>query len=171
MERQNVAHAFGKDFRFIEVGHAHAAAGHLVFVRGADAAARRTDLVSAQRRLSGMIKRYMVRHDERTVGGHAHAGFRIHAVALEFVDFLKERFGRKDDAVTQVADRRRVHDAGRDEAQNRLIAVDDKRMPGVVAAVETNDAVDLLREPVDNLTFAFVTPLGTDHHYVFRHFQ
>ena len=118
-----------------------------------------------------MIKRYMVRHDERTVGGHAHAGFRIHAVALEFVDFLEERFGRKDDAVTQVADRRRVHDAGRDEAQNRLIAVDDKRMPGVVAAVETNNAVDLLREPVDNFTFAFVTPLGTDHHYVFRHFQ
>ena len=46
----------------------------------------------------------------------------------------------------------------------------DGGCPGVIWC-QSNDAVDLLREPIDNLTFAFVTPLGTDHHYVFRHFQ
>ena len=42
---------------------------------------------------------------------------------------------------------------------------------GIVTAVEANDAVDALGEPVDNLALAFVTPLGTDYHDIFRHWD
>src|ERR1044072_8314642 len=37
-----------------------------------------------------------------------------------------------------------------------------------MAALETNDDIGLLRQPVDDLTFAFVAPLGSDNHDI-RH--
>src|SRR5579883_3013581 len=41
-------------------------------------------------------------------------------------------------------------------------------MAGIMAALETDDDVGLLREPVDNLPLAFVPPLGADDHHI-RH--
>ncbi|EGE58021.1 hypothetical protein RHECNPAF_3500075 [Rhizobium etli CNPAF512] len=41
-------------------------------------------------------------------------------------------------------------------------------MTGIVAALIAHDDIRALRKPVDNLAFAFVTPLRTDHDYV-RH--
>ena len=42
-------------------------------------------------------------------------------------------------------------------------------MPGIVTAVETHHAVDVFGEPVNDLALAFVTPLGANHHDIFRH--
>ena len=53
--------------------------------------------------------------------------------------------------------------------QNRLHAVDDERVPGVVAALKAHDRRDVLGEQIDDLAFAFVTPLGADHDYVATH--
>jgi hypothetical protein len=36
-------------------------------------------------------------------------------------------------------------------------------MAGIVSALEADDDVGLLREPIDNLAFALVAPLGADH--------
>src|SRR5579872_1163764 len=36
-------------------------------------------------------------------------------------------------------------------------------MAGIVATLKTHDDVGLLRQPVDNLAFSFVAPLGADH--------
>jgi hypothetical protein len=41
---------------------------------------------------------------------------------------------------------------------------------GVVAALEAHDNVGALRQPVDDLAFALVAPLGADHHHV-RHLE
>jgi hypothetical protein len=41
-------------------------------------------------------------------------------------------------------------------------------MAGVMTALEADDDVGLLRQPVDDLAFAFVSPLGADHHHI-RH--
>ena len=64
-----------------------------------------------------------------------------------------------------------MHNARRDQTQNRLCAVDHEGVAGVVTAVETNDTVDALGEPIDNFALAFVTPLGTDYHDIFRHWD
>jgi hypothetical protein len=40
-----------------------------------------------------------------------------------------------------------------------------------VAALESHHAISVIREPVHDLAFAFVTPLGTDHDYVVLHFH
>jgi hypothetical protein len=39
-------------------------------------------------------------------------------------------------------------------------------MAGIVPALETDDQVSPFRQPVDNLTFAFVTPLGTNDNHI-----
>src|ERR1700719_4803431 len=36
-------------------------------------------------------------------------------------------------------------------------------MAGIVASLEADDDVGLLRQPIDDLAFAFVPPLGADH--------
>ena len=64
-----------------------------------------------------------------------------------------------------------MKDARRDQTQNRLRSVDDKRMAGIMAAIETHDAVGLLREPVDDLALAFVTPLSAHNHNISCHLR
>jgi hypothetical protein len=40
-------------------------------------------------------------------------------------------------------------------------------MAGVMSALEAHDALGVIGQPVDDLAFAFVTPLGADHHHIF----
>ncbi len=61
-----------------------------------------------------------------------------------------------------------LNHTGRQERQLVGDAIDDKRMAGVMAALEANDDVGLFRQPVDDLALAFVAPLRADHHHV-RH--
>jgi hypothetical protein len=42
-------------------------------------------------------------------------------------------------------------------------------VPGVVAALEANDAVDIFGQPVDDLPLALVAPLRPDYYHVFCH--
>jgi hypothetical protein len=62
-----------------------------------------------------------------------------------------------------------VQDAGRDQRQYGLRALDDEGVAGVVAALETGDRSDALGEQVDDLALAFVTPLGADDDEILRH--
>ena len=50
------------------------------------------------------------------------------------------------------------------------LAADHQRVAGVVAALEAHDDVGALGQPVDDLAFALVAPLGADHHHV-RHLE
>jgi len=43
-----------------------------------------------------------------------------------------------------------------------FLAVDDERMTGVVTALVADDNVRVAGEQIDDLAFAFVTPLGAD---------
>ena len=93
--------------------------------------------------------------------GYAHSN--------KFVDFAEESLQRHDGAVADEAFARCVHDARRDQTQDGLLAVDDKRMSGVVAAIEANDAGSFFRQPVNDLAFAFVAPLSADHDNILAH--
>ncbi|BEV46440.1 hypothetical protein CRBSH125_26230 [Afipia carboxidovorans] len=39
-------------------------------------------------------------------------------------------------------------------------------MAGIVPALESNDDVSLFRQPIDDLAFPFVPPLGADDHNI-----
>ena len=89
------------------------------------------------------------------------------ALPLQPLDLLDQRARIEHDAVAD--DRELVaHHARRQQRQLVGLAVDDQRVAGVMAALEADDDVGLLGEPVDDLAFAFVAPLGADHHHV-RH--
>ena len=66
-------------------------------------------------------------------------------------------------AVADQAQRVVAQDAGRDQVQDGLLAVDDQRVAGVVAALEAHDRADLLGQQVDDLALAFIAPLGTEN--------
>ena len=67
------------------------------------------------------------------------------------------------DAIADDRQLARPHHARRQQRQLIGGAVDHQGVAGVVAALETHDDVGLLGEPVDDLAFAFVAPLGADH--------
>ena len=60
------------------------------------------------------------------------------------------------------------HDTRWQQRQFVDLAIYDQRVARVMPSLEPRDHIRAFRQPVDNLAFAFVTPLGTDHHYV-RH--
>ena len=57
-------------------------------------------------------------------------------------------------------------DARRQQAKACRSAVDDERVSGIVAALVAHDDIGALGEPVDDLAFAFIAPLGADHNHV-----
>jgi hypothetical protein len=55
--------------------------------------------------------------------------------------------------------------------QDRLLAVDDQGMPGIMSALEAHHGGGPIRQQIDDLPFALVTPLGTYYDQVFSHAQ
>jgi hypothetical protein len=51
------------------------------------------------------------------------------------------------------------------EPDHDLLVSDHERMSRVRSTGVAHDIVCVLRVDVDDLAFAFVTPLGADHHY------
>ena len=90
------------------------------------------------------------------------SGARVDALRLEHVDLGEEHGGVDHDAV---ADDR--HDVGYrtplgHELEREQLAVDDERVPGVVAALVAHARGALLGEVVGEPALALVTPLGAD---------
>ena len=104
----------------------------------------------------------MVREDKRGGFRDAQAVLDLHAGRLQLVDFLEQRLGREHHTVTDVARDAITHDARRDQTQDRLLAADDEGMACVMSALETNHALRMIGQPIDDFPFTFVTPLGAD---------
>ena len=81
----------------------------------------------------------------------------------------KQRGRRQHDAVADVDAHLRPQNARRNQPQDGLPVADDQRVAGVVAALEAHDALRVLGQPVDDLAFAFVAPLGADDDDVLAH--
>ena len=58
---------------------------------------------------------------------------------------------------------------GRNEPQHGLAPADDERVARVVAALEPDDALRVLGQPVDDLALTFIAPLGADDDDVLAH--
>ena len=157
------AQLLGELLGVMQVGDADAAARDLVLVGRADAAAGGADRLAAGGLLAGLIQGDVVRHDQRRGRADLQARAHFHAVAFELADFLLQRGRRQHHAVADQAQRVVAQDAGRDQVQDGLLAADDQRVAGVVAALEAHDGADLLGQQVDDLALAFIAPLGTEN--------
>ena len=120
--------------------------------------------IAHHQRLAGLIDRNVIRRDHRAGVGNLEARTHFNACGFQFADFLHQVRGRHHDAIAEIAGGVRMQHARRNQAQHRLFAVDDQCVAGIVAALKAHDDVGLLRQPVDNLAFSLVAPLGADDH-------
>ena len=152
-----------EDLRVEQVLHPEADAQRLVGIGGPDPALRRPQLVLTEVPLGDAVELLVIRHDQVRVAGQPQPR-RVDTFGLEHVELGQEHRGVDHHTVSD--DRRDVvveHTAGH-ELEGEHLAVDDDRVPGVVAALVPDDQLALLREVVGEATFPLVAPLGADDH-------
>ena len=91
------------------------------------------------------------------------------AIGFQLTHFLEQRLRRQDDAVANQTVNMLTQDTGRDQMKRRSPAVNHQGMAGIVSALEANNGRDLVGQQINNLTLAFITPLGAQHNNVFTH--
>ena len=155
----------GEALGMLQVLHPQRAPRHLVFVGRADALAGRADLAGAARlaqQLARLVDGDVERQDQRARLADQQPRAHVEAHRLEPADLAEQMLRVDDDAVADVAANARAHDPRGDQLQRRLDAVDDQRVAGVVAALEADDRLGVVGEPVDDLALALVAPLRAD---------
>ena len=152
----------------IGIGEVHEpdrAPGDLVLISRADAALGRADLGSGDApRLAMGVKFAMQRQNQRDVLGDLEVGRRhFDALRAQLLDLLDEMIGIEDDAIADDRQLSGPNNAGRKQRELISLAVDHERMAGVMAALEPHHDVGADRQPIDDLAFSFVAPLGADN--------
>ena len=166
---QQFAQFGGKTARVFQILHAQSAAGDFVFIGRADATACGTDFGRTGfffGSFAGNVDGSMERQDEWAAFAHAQAGTHIDTGFFKARDFFKQFADRQHHAVADIALDTGAHDATGNQVQRGFHAIDHQRMTGVVAALKAHHACGGFGQPIDQLAFAFVTPLGTDHDHV-----
>jgi hypothetical protein len=146
-----------------QIGDAEAAAGHLVFVGGADAAAGGADFGLGARDFRRPVELAMIGENQMGAAAEEEPAVDIDASLGERVDLGQQRLRVDHDAVSNDGFLARAEDSRRDELKNEFFAVPDDGMAGVMAALATGDVVERGGQIVDHLPLAFVAPLGAHH--------
>ena len=149
------------------VGKIHQAdrpAADFVLISRADPAPRRADRERGAGIFAYGIELAVQRQDQRRIFGDAQIVRRdVDALLFQLGDFFDERVRVEHDAVADDRQLSRTHHARRQERELVGGAVDHQRVAGIVAALEADHDVGLLRQPINNLALALVAPLGADH--------
>ena len=160
-------HALDLAVEHLHVGEVHQAdraPADLVLVGRADAPPGGADRALAGGALARHVEFLVQRQDQRHVLRDAQAvGRDRDPLPPEPVDLLQQRLGIEHHAVADDRQLALPHHARGQQRQLVGVAVDDQRMAGIVAALEADDDVGLLGQPVDDFSLAFVPPLGADH--------
>ena len=120
--------------------------------------------------VGGLAKRVeflMQRQDQWRVFRNAQSvGRHLDALLFQLGDFAEQRVQVDHHAIADHRQLAAAHHAGGQQRQLVCFTVDHQRMAGVVSALEADDDIGLLGQPVDDLAFAFVAPLRADNHHV-----
>src|SRR5256886_2141698 len=133
----------------------------LVRVRGSDSHAGRAELLTAALALVEAVERDMPRHEEMRSIADAEVRRRDTA-SLEIGELAAQECEVDDAARAEHTERLGVEDPARHEMELEGAVLVDDGVTGVVAALEPDDHIRLLRQEVRDLAFAFVAPLSTD---------
>jgi len=103
------------------------------------------------------------RQDQRDVLGDAQILRRDgDALRAQLGDLVEEGSGIEHHAIADHRELLVAQHARRQQRELVGLAVDHQRVAGVMTALEADDDVRLLRQPVDDLALSFVAPLGAD---------
>ena len=117
---------------------------------------------SAARALARLIQQHVRGQDQRAVRREAQPLEHRHALLHQHAALAEQRLERQHHAVADEAAHLLAQDPGRDQRQDGLLAADDERVAGVVAALEAGHRGGALGQQVDDLALALIAPLGAD---------
>ena len=95
---------------------------------------------------------------------HQEPALRCNAAFIQRFDLLEEDRRVDDGALSNDAAGLLVKDPRGNQMKNLFLATDHQRVAGVCAAGVSHDEVGVRGVEVDDLTLAFVPPLGSYHH-------
>ena len=163
MVQQQLVELGGQRVGLGQVAGAYGAARDLVLVGRADTPPGGADAACTARRLARTIERCVQRQDQRRIIGDAQRfGSDRQALGGDALDFGQQRDRVHDHTVadnTELA----AHQSARQQREFVDLLADNERVPGIVAALEAHDRIRAAGEPVDDLAFAFIAPLGADY--------
>jgi len=165
----HLAQALLEVLRVHQLTQADAAARHLVLVGGTDAAAGGADGLLAAGHLTGVIQGHVVGEDQRAGFADGEPLTGRHPGLVQHLQLLQQRRRGEHHAVAYQAAHILAQDAGGDQVQHGLLAVDDQGVTGVVAPLEACHRVGLVGEQIHHLALSFIAPLGPDYDYVLAH--
>ncbi len=157
----------GQEVLLEDVTHAKAAPAGFVGIGGADALEGRANLGFAHGAFAGSIQGAVGGKDEVGALGDDQFAAYVNAPFLDGGDFLHEDDGIHDDAVTNNINGTFAEYTGGYRVQYKAVSVEDQRVTGVRAALETGNHLVGRREHVHNLTFALVPPLESENYVKF----
>ena len=117
-------------------------------------------------RLAGDVERRMQRQNQRTGFADAQTRTHVHAHGLQPGDFLQQLRGGEHHAIADVAGGPGPHDSTGNQVQRGFHTVDDQRVTGIVATLETHHGLGVIRQPVNDFALAFVAPLCADDYRI-----
>ena len=153
---------FRESRRIHQITDAQSATSHLVFVRGANSAQCRADLSLAKLCLDGCFLHPMVGKDDMTTVGYHQPSFDRGPSLFDFFLFFGQRQRIQYDTIADDALHLRMKNAGRNQVKDMTLAADDYSVARVVASLIPSNAVELLRENIDDFAFSLIAPLQTD---------
>ena len=159
-----------KVFADKEIGHFQGTTRDFVFISRTDAAPGRTDCGRAFGFFSREIECGMRRQDQRAIGAYLEPLENGNTACNQRIRFLDEGIKREYHAVANKAAYVVAQNSGRYQVQYGLFAVDDQRVTGIMATLESRDGGRAVRQQIDNFTFALVTPLRANDNDVLTHY-
>ena len=144
-----------------QVLKSYSAARDFVFVCRPDASPGRAYPALTPGGLASAVQRHVIGKNDMACLTYADSVFDLGTSVAQGVEFIEKRLRRQHDTVANVATHTWMHDSGRNKVQYRLGVADHESMSGVVSALKAHHALRMPGQPVDDLAFALITPLGT----------
>ena len=166
---QQFAQLGRKTLGILQVLHAQGAPGNLVFIGWSNATAGGADLGIAAFftcSLTRHVQCGMKRQYQRAGLTDTQARTQFHTHFFQAFNFLEQLGCRQHDAVADVAFNAGTHDAAGNKVQRGFDSIDHQGVTCVVAALKPDHALRTLGEPVHQLAFALVAPLGANDNYI-----
>src|SRR6266571_2388575 len=154
-------HARAEALWVLDLVHLDAVAADLVGVRRPHAHTGRAELLASALALVESVERDVPRQEEMRAVAHTQVRGGDTA-ALEIGELAAEEREVDDASGTEHAERIGIEDSARNEMKLEGAVLIDDCVPGVVAALDSDDDIRLLRQEVRDLAFALVAPLSTD---------
>ena len=144
--------------------------GHLVFIRRANALAGGTNfLVAGLGRFPCLVDGRVIGQDQRATRADLEARANVDTAFFQFCNLGDQVMDVEHHAIADIAVDTFAHDPGRDQIELIDVIADNECMTGVVPALETDDTLGVVRQPVDNLAFPFVAPLRAHNDDILGH--